>query len=279
MLSVGYMQGRLSDVVDGKIQSFPINTWEQEIVLGSNNQLNLIEWTLDHDGLSKNPLLTGSGQKKIKKILNTHGCKVSSVTADCFMQFPFWKLEKKFEEKFTKNFFSVLSACKKMDIKILVLPCVDNSSIDDSYEENRFIDYFHEKKDLLTSFKVDIAIESNFSPKKLKNFIQKLPKNSFYINDDIGNSASLGFNPEEEITEYSSLIKNVHVKDRVLNGTTVPLGEGNADFNSVIKCLAEANYRGNFILQTARDSKSQHLQALLKYKKFIESKLISYYKK
>ena len=279
MLSVGYMQGRLSDVVNGKIQSFPINNWEQEIVLGSKYKLNLIEWTLDYDGLNKNPLLTTSGQKRIKNLLNTYGCKVSSVTADCFMQFPFWKLDRKLEEEFTKNLIAVLAACKIMNIETLVLPCVDNSSIDDKDEENRFLNYFKKKKDFLKKFNVDIAIESDYPPKKLKNFILKLPRDIFYINYDIGNSASMGFNPEEEITQYSSFIKNVHVKDRVLNGTTVPLGEGDADFDSVIKYLSEANYKGNFILQTARDDKSQHLKTLLKYKKFIESKLINYYKK
>ena len=55
-------------MVNGKIQSFPINNWEQEIVLGSKYKLNLIEWTLDYDGLNKNPLLTTSGQKRINNL-------------------------------------------------------------------------------------------------------------------------------------------------------------------------------------------------------------------
>ena len=46
--------------------------------------------------------------------------------------------------------------------------------------------------------------------------------------NDIGNSASLGLNPLDEFEAFGDRILNVHVKDRVLGGTTVPLGLGNA---------------------------------------------------
>ena len=87
--------------------------------------------------------------------------------------------------------------------------------------------------------------------KKLLQFINKFPDSCFGINYDIGNSASLGFDTKEEIATYGSGILNVHVKDRVHNGSTVPLGNGNADFESTFNELNKINYKGDFILQTA----------------------------
>jgi hypothetical protein len=71
-------------------------------------------------------------------------------------------------------------------------------------------------------------------------------------NYDIGNSASLGFNPEEELDAYGQRILNVHVKDRKLGGTTVPLGTGNANLDLVFKELNEINYSGGITMQAAR---------------------------
>jgi hexulose-6-phosphate isomerase len=71
-------------------------------------------------------------------------------------------------------------------------------------------------------------------------------------NYDIGNSASLGFDPKEELDAYGQRILNVHVKDRKLGGTTVPLGTGNADINLVIQKLQEFGYSGGLTMQAAR---------------------------
>ena len=57
----------------------------------------------------------------------------------------------------------------------------------------------------------------------------------------------------------------MHVKDRPIGGTTVPLGDGSADFKTVFSKLSEYGYKGNYILQTARDSSGQHSQAIKNY--------------
>ena len=64
-------------------------------------------------------------------------------------------------------------------------------------------------------------------------FILNYPSEYYGINYDIGNSACLGYDPEEEINNYGDRIYNVHIKDRLLHGSTVPLGSGNADIKSI----------------------------------------------
>ncbi|MNF08488.1 hypothetical protein D3C80_2089240 [compost metagenome] len=58
----------------------------------------------------------------------------------------------------------------------------------------------------------------------------------------------------------------MHVKDRVLGGTTVALGSGNADFPEVFGALRTLGYAGNFILQTARADDGDHAGAIARYR-------------
>ena len=64
----------------------------------------------------------------------------------------------------------------------------------------------------------------------------------------------------------------MHVKDRKLGGTTVPLGTGNADLDLVFKKLYENSYSGGLTMQAARGEDDvrvakeqfEYVQAILK---------------
>ena len=77
-----------------------------------------------------------------------------------------------------------------------------------------------------------------------------------------------GNNKEKEIDCFYTI--NVHVKDRKLNGTTVPLGEGDADFLGIFRLLQKENYEGNLILQTARSKEGKDTEVLVRYKNLVE---------
>ncbi|MFO0448318.1 MAG: sugar phosphate isomerase/epimerase family protein, partial [Pseudomonadota bacterium] len=109
---------------------------------------------------------------------------------------------------------------------------------------------------------VRVVFECDYEPDRLAGFIARLPADSFGINYDIGNSAALGYDCDAEIAAYGERILNVHVKDRVLGGTTVPLGTGNADLPRAIRTLVRAGYRGAYVLQTARAADGDHAGAL-----------------
>ena len=64
---IGFMQGRLSPIINGKIQSFPWDNWENEIFQASMLGINKMEWTLDQKDLYSNPLMTNEGQSLIKQ--------------------------------------------------------------------------------------------------------------------------------------------------------------------------------------------------------------------
>ncbi|MFZ4405374.1 MAG: sugar phosphate isomerase/epimerase, partial [Pseudobdellovibrionaceae bacterium] len=74
---------------------------------------------------------------------------------------------------------------------------------------------------------------------------------------------------DEEIGIYGDRIYNIHIKDRVLGGTTVPLGQGNADFRTVFVALSKIKYNNNLIFQSARSADGDHIGAMSKYIEFI----------
>ena len=267
---LGFMQGRLSPVSKGVIQEFPWNYWQKEFSIAHDLGFTLIEWTLDKKRLLENPMMTKNGQKTIKNLCKNHQIEIPSLTGDCFMQSPFWKLFGQNKKKRQQELQLIVIACSNLNIKKIVIPLVDNSSIESEDQSEALLDFLYQKENFFEENNVSILFESDFSPARLKAFINKLNPEIFGINYDTGNSASLGYKAEEEFKSYGDRIYNVHIKDRVLNGTTVPLGQGNADFDKVFKALKKINYKGNFILQTARAEDGNHSLVLEKYKSMIE---------
>lgn len=265
MNSVGFMQGRLSDVIDGVIQEFPRESWEDEFQIADEIDIHTMEWTLDQKDLQRNPLLTEDGRKRILHLCDKHALFIPSLTGDCFMQFPFWKAEGALQAELVADFVAIIKACGILEIGIIVIPLVDNGRLDTLEQEDVLVSILDKHTSVLRESGVRVAFESDFSPQELRRFIDRLDPGSFGINYDIGNSAALGFIPKQEFFYYGDRIINVHVKDRPLGSTTVPLGDGDADFESVFDHLAKSNYTGNYILQTARDSAGRHAQVISKY--------------
>ena len=273
---IGFIQGRFSPLIDGRIQIFPWLYWREEFKMAQHYSFHLMEWTLDQERLYENPLLTLSGQREILKLSQSHGVIIPSLTGDCFMQAPFWKSRGVQRKNLQRDFLEVAKACASLGISIIVLPLVDNGSIESAEQEDTLIDFLKKQTMFLSENHLQVVFESDFEPEDLYRFIERLDPIVFGINYDIGNSASLGFNPVEELTAYGHRITNVHIKDRKLGGTTVPLGSGNADFETVFASLAKIGYTGNYILQTARAVDDDHTGALCRYRDMTTTWMNSY---
>jgi hexulose-6-phosphate isomerase len=266
-VKIGVMQGRLSPIVNNKIQQFPWDSWQNEFVTASQVDIRLIEWTIDTFKFYQNPLIDLNQWQDINLIMEKNNILIPSVTCDYFMENPPWKNDLKLVKE---GISSILQGMRNIKSKILVIPLVDNSSLPDSSSVKIVKNFFTDLIPEISQNKIKIAFECDLNPEKLSEFIGEFDRNYFGINYDIGNSASLGFNPTEEFKAYGSRIINVHVKDRKLSGTTVPLGEGDADFLRIFLLLHEENYQGNLILQTARSQEGQDAKVLVQYKKLIE---------
>lgn len=268
----GFIQGRLSPAGPGIIQEFPKTHWREEFGLARENNWGLIEWTIDHDGIEKNPIYTKNGQEDILSLMEQYGIKIPSITADFIMHAPFYKTV--CDDDFLRllgHVEAVIKGASLIGSKMLVVPLVDNGKPESPEQDAMLRKGMRSLSSTLQKTGVKIAFELDLAPDAALNFIGDYDDSVFGINYDIGNSACSGFDPAEEINTYGSKIINLHIKDRLLGGTTVPLGEGDADFKSVFCALKKANYKENYIFQTARSQSGDHVGALNAYRDFINA--------
>lgn len=259
------MQGRLSALVDGKIQAFPWDEWQEEFPRARALGFGRMEWTIDQERLRENPLITESGGSAIARLARENAVRIPSLTGDCFMQAPFWKAQGQVREALIADLDLVLASCAALRIEFVVIPLVDNGRIETPEQSELLLSTLLGRAPSLSRQGIKIAFESDLPPAELARFIAKLPPELFGINYDTGNSAALGFDCGEEIAAYAPRILNVHVKDRLRGGTTVPLGTGAAKLAKAIRLIENSGYSGQYILQTARAGDGDHAAALARY--------------
>lgn len=269
MPQLGFMQGRLSSQLDGKIQCFPWPNWQKEFSEANRIKIRTMEWTLDQERLNLNPIMTTKGRTEISKLRKNHHISIPSLTGDCFMQAPFFKTSKDEKTELLANVKSIIESCSIAGVKILVFPIVDDGSVETLEQEAILTDELLGLSNFLRLKGVQIAFESDFAPQKLGKFIERFPIESFGVNYDTGNSAAAGYSPVEEFTCFGRRVINVHLKDRILNGHTVPFGDGATNFETVFDQLNNCDYRGNFILQGARALDDNHAATLCRYVSFV----------
>lgn len=267
--NLGFMQGRLlKPIKKNTIQYFPDKDWFKELEIGQNI-FNFIEWTINIENINKNPLIKKKLDKNFLKKLNLVNIKVQSVTCDFFMQVPIFKKKYFYQyEKILKYLKRLISNCESLGIKFIVLPLVDNSSIKNLEEENYLKKLIINLKSKLK--KTKIIFETDYPPEEILRFIKYFNLEKFGINYDTGNSASLGYNFEEE-KKYFKYVKNIHIKDRKFKGVSVRLGTGNYNFKKFFNFLKKINYKGNLILQTARSKNNSDIYEICVNKNYIET--------
>ena len=257
----------MSPPVKGRIQAFPWNDWKQEFQIASDLGFDEIEFIYESEDYKNNPIYTPEGLKEIEKLIEDTNVLVRYVCADYFMEKPFVRVPEKERIQNIEILSALIEKCASIGVVGIEIPLVDNSRLTTNEEKNIFIESLKECLATAEEHKVQIGLESSLNPGEFKGLLEKIDHPLVGANYDTGNSSSLGYNPEEELTKYGKWIRNIHIKDRVLGGSTVPLGQGDADFDLFFKTLGKIGYDGSFILQAARQK--DDLAAAREYKAFV----------
>ena len=248
---IGIMQGRLSPRIDGKIQAYPVKTWQKEFEIAKEIGYSAIEWIVEKP-LEVNALMSQSGIQEINQVIIDTGVKIDYVCADVFMQQPLVRMSQQTREENKKYLTNILLNAKEVGAIGVEIPFVDSSSIKNENEKIELISCMQEAFGLAKEIGVKVSLETDLNPTSFKDLLERIDLEHVQANYDIGNSASLGFNPIEEFKAFGNKILNVHVKDRILGGSTVPLGAGDSDIKLVFQKLNEIGYRGGITMQAAR---------------------------
>ena len=250
---IGVMQGRLLPKYKGRYQAHPIGYWEDEFEIAASLGLDLIEFILDYNDYEDNPLMSVSGCKEIEEISNQSGVHVKTVCADYFMDAPLHSDDLNVATLSAKVLRQLILNSQNIGITDIIIPLVDQSSVATLESQDRFIN-------ALTPFLIDLEeqninlnLETDLGPSEFKHLLAQIDSKRVTVNYDTGNSAGMGYDPEQEFAAYGDRITDIHIKDRVKDGFSICLGQGSANFSKIFKCVQNYGYTGPFIMQAFRD--------------------------
>ncbi len=214
------------------------------------------------------------GLDRIKQCIDETGVSIDGLCVDYFMRRPFFK-EQDVETRniFRRENMTILShiAASAGDIgaRLMMLPYVDNASMSDD-DVDMVVAFMHELSDVVARHDVHLTVETDFPPSKFQSFLDEFDDDEVMANYDSGDSAHWGYDHYEEITGMNRRIANVHIKDRVKGGGTVPLGKGDANFDKIFKGLKDIQYCGNITLQVAREADGQETNTVREQLEFVK---------
>ncbi|MEM7348700.1 MAG: sugar phosphate isomerase/epimerase family protein [Chloroflexota bacterium] len=270
MNALGIIQGRLSQPTDGQIQSFPVNSWQEEFHQARDLGLDCIEWVYDTATYQDNPLLTEQGVQEIQQLTKKTGVKVWSVCGDYFRDYPLIRVDQETLEQRLQALSTLIVQCQKAAIGRIMLPFVDHAAISTDAEFQQAVDALTMILPFAQAHDIVITLETALPPEKFKALLAAVNHRALAVTYDIGDRVSLGGNVAEEITLLRPWLELVHLKDRLTGGTTVPPGNGDANFGEAFGALANLNYGGPFILQFARGETGQELETIHHHIEFVQ---------
>ena len=265
---IGTIQGRLLPKYKARYQAHPLGYWEDEFYIAKDIGLDCIEFILDYNDAEQNPMLNSVGLEKLKLIIADTGVIVKTICADYFMEAPLHSKNDAISEKSMSVLNELLDSADQLNVSDIVIPCVDQSSLSSDTAIGNFVQKINKVIPNLEKRGVNLSLETDLDPENFLKLLNKFDSKRITVNYDIGNSASLGFDPIEELNFYGDRITDIHIKDRLLNGGPVTLGDGNADFELFFNKLKEFNYEGPLIIQAYRDEEG--LEIFKKQKKWIQ---------
>lgn len=278
MNNIGIMQGRLTLPKGRGIQFFPFDNWEKEFEDAAKIGLTEIEFIFDYDNYINNPLWTNYGIEQIKHSISNSGIKINAVCFDYFMRRPFFKKIEQREKFFIENkefIKRIIFAMDILEIHLLEIPLVDGSSMKSVNEKEMFAEFLLQILDSSPA-SIKFGLETDMESDDFVFYLKKFNHANIGANYDSGNSSGLGYDLYKEIKTLGKYIYNIHIKDRLLGGSTVRLGTGNADFDNMFKALDEISYNGSYIIQAARGEDGKELETVKEQKAFIENLIQKY---
>jgi len=272
---IGIMQGRLSPPEDGRFQSFPRRSWQDEFARARDAGLDYIEWIYDEYGASVNPIASAHGRESIVAVSAEYKVSVPAICADWLMDFPVIRCSASERQEREQIFHQVLKWGADIQVSRIVLPFVDASSMKSSVEKDIVIGVLENALPLAERSRVEMHLETDLNPHDFADFLSRIDHPLVKVNYDSGNSSGLGYIARDEFSAYGKRIGSIHIKDRLRNPDgsvqAKPLGEGDADFGDLFASIRRIGYTGGFTLQVARGSDGDEVNWAKQQAAFIRS--------
>jgi L-ribulose-5-phosphate 3-epimerase len=251
MNPIGIMQGRLSPPVPGRLQAFPWVSWEQEFQHARLCEFDTIEWIFEVEHYEENPIWTESGRGRIYQHIISSGVQVHSLCADYFMAHPFFRVSKQERKHSIAILNRLICQAAGVGIRTILLPVLEVAEIRTTDEEQQLLDSLHEPLSIAMEHGIRLGLETELPVAQYRTLIEKGNHPALGVYYDTGNATAKGYQIDTDIRILGPLLCGIHIKDRKRDGPSMLLGQGDANFSAFFKALAEVNYSGSIVLQTA----------------------------
>jgi L-ribulose-5-phosphate 3-epimerase len=276
MAEIGIIQGRLLPPFEKRIQGFPAERWRDEFTLAREAGLANIEWIFEKPNAHKNPLGNDDGAVEIMRLAEETGVAVRSLCADYYMEELLIGPEGAPLIRAVDHLRWLIDRVGKLSIRYIVLPFVDSSSLKTPAQLEGLVSLLTRLASAAEDAGVELHLETDLRPETFRGVLEQIAHPFVRANYDIGNSASIGYDPEQELSLLRPFLGSVHVKDRALGGVTVPLGTGNANFPICFRMIVEAGFQGPYVLQAARGKEGDEVSLAIANRQFIEGHLAAF---
>ncbi|MBC8268135.1 MAG: sugar phosphate isomerase/epimerase [Rhodospirillaceae bacterium] len=270
MTDVGIMQGRLLPPFEGRFQAFPATRWRDEFSLARKAGLACIEWIYEKPHDQQNPLGSDQGIAELKRLSAESGVDIRSICADYYMQERLIDPDGAPQQEVVDHLQWLMNQAAQLPVIYIVLPFVDASSLNTPGQRDGLISLMADMGPLASKHGLELHLETDLEPVVFRHLLDAIDQPAVRMNFDIGNSASLGFDPVDELTILDSYLGSVHVKDRELGGGTVSLGQGNADLATCFKLIRQTGFSRHLVLQAARGEDGHEATLAASNRHFVE---------
>ncbi|RXH56492.1 sugar phosphate isomerase/epimerase family protein [Granulicella sibirica] len=259
----GIMQGRLAPPEDNRFQSFPRNSWREEIPRAREAGLDYIEWIHDAYGESANPIFTSEGRAELAALKAKNNIATPALCGDWFMDNPFLRCTPEEREHREQHLHALLPLAAAIGANRMVIPIVDNSRMQSEADKQTILEVLRRALPQAEQANVELHLETDLNSQDFAAFLSHIEHPMLRINWDSGNSSGLGYIAHEEFAAYGPRIGSIHIKDRYRKPEggieTRPLGTGSADFDDVFQSIRAIDYQGGLTLQVARGTPNEEV--------------------
>ena len=273
MNDIAIMQGRLLPPSEGRFQAFPVMLWRDEFENAKKAKIACIEWIFEKPNEHLNPLGSDIGIKSLHQIIKKSGIGVRSVCADYYMEELLIDSDGSVRGETVGHLHWLMKQAAKLSVIYIVLPFVDLSSLGTKAQQYSLVSLMQTLGPKAAEMNLELHLETDLNPTVFSCILKSINHPSIKANFDIGNSASLGYDPTEELTVLAPYLGSVHVKDRILGGNSVPLGDGNADFPTCFQLIRRTGFKRHFVLQAARGKDGDEIELAIQNRRFVEQQL------